>query len=554
MAQVNSPLNSQNSNSHDLQSRRKALQQFKLLSLQFLKRAKGFIEAQKLPYIANKTCEVYLGKADKTWQVRCRRVLRTRIELDPMQLHHFFQTSLGDRLLVWFEQFVQLPGTAKRSLKDLLLEMANDAEGLSLLSFYRRIPNNFQINLRQLLFTAEQVKALFDATQKVVTVIRELSIQEAQHEISPDFSGLADIRQPGPFEVQQFSQTFDDQETSDRPYPLTAICYQPCPWPEGSVPVVVQSHGLASCPEDLEDYARHLASYGYFVVAPYHAGSHAEHARTMLTGHTAEVFQPSEFMNRPRCISQLLDALERCNVEQFEGKLNLEAVGLMGHSFGTYTAFALAGASLDLNTLTPTCQAIAGQLNLSLLLQCEALNVTQLEADLGDQRVQAIVCVDSVGSQLFGNHGVGAIQVPVLLIAGNEDTAAPLILEQVQLFQHLTTPHHYLALIQGKSHVQDWQQLVKNLNLHLEMQPPLPMPSETKPFDDYMKALSLAFLKQHLAPGSPSIPPLSAQYATSISHEPFPIWLVSQKLSANLKRALHDLKLNVEIRSQPEEV
>lgn len=551
MAHIDSPPNSQHSNSHNsqpqnLRSRRRTLQQFKLLSLQFLKRAKGFIEAQKLPYVANKTCEVYLGKADKTWQVRCRRVLQTRLELDPAQLHHFFQTSLGSRLLNWCEQFVQLPNAAKSNLKDLLLEMAADAEGLSLLSFYRRIPDHFQLNLRQLLLTAGQVEALLNKTHQTVAVIRDLSLQAAQQQTDVDFAALTDIRQPGPFEVKQFSRQFDARPEGDRTvsYPLAAVCYQPVPWPDGRVPVVVQSHGLASCPEDLEVYAQHLASYGYFVVAPYHAGSHAEHARSMLIGQSSEVFHPTEFVERPRSISQLLDELEQCNAEQFEGKLNLEAVGIMGHSFGTYTAFALAGATLNFTALAPTCQELAQQLNLSLLLQCEALNLAPINEDLGDRRVQAIICVDSVGSQLFGAQGVGTIQVPVFCIAGNEDTAAPFVLEQIQLFQHLKTSYHYLALMQGKSHVQDWQRLVRNLELAIEMRPALPATPKTQPFEDYMKALSLAFLNQHLAPGMVSIPTICASYAAYISHDSFPVWVIDRESTVDLKRELQDLNLN----------
>lgn len=43
----------------------------------------------------------------------------------------------------------------------------------------------------------------------------------------------------------------------------------------------------------------------------------------------------------------MIDELERRNPSQFEGRLDLQNVGVPGHSFGGYGALAVAGAVID---------------------------------------------------------------------------------------------------------------------------------------------------------------------------------------------------------------
>jgi predicted dienelactone hydrolase len=527
------------------------LKYLKSLSLQLFRRTKGLLEAQKLPYVAKKTCEIYLGDADAARRAKCRRILGTRMELNPAQLYRFFHTSLGKMLLVWFERFFHLPGAPnkKHVLKDLLLQMASDPEGLSLLSVLRRSPNTIQVNIDQLLFTAKRVELLLQAADATIETIRELAIAEA-HAVSGDFSGLPNLHLPGSFAIQQYDLMLEQRSPDHAPgtrisQPLQVVCYAPDPLPEGQIPVVIQSHGLASCPEDLEAYAQHLASYGYFVAAPRHCGSDIEQVRNMLEGNASEVFKLTEFIDRPRDISALLDELERRNEAEFAGRLNLKAVGVMGFSFGAYTAFALAGADIHFEKLERVCNPPAEDPNISLLLQCQLLELPRRFYTLHDDRIQAILVLDSLGSEVFGSEGIEKIQIPVLLIAGSQDLAAPLALEQVRIFQWLTSAQHYLALMKGKTHVQDVQRLMKNLNLQIKLSPHRTTKAETVNFENYIKSLSLIFFNQYFKVPSPSIPPLSAAYAASISHAPYDLWLLSQISSQPLREKLQVLETSL---------
>ncbi len=531
-------------------SKKTTLKYLKMLFLQALRQTKGFLEAQKLPYVANKACSVYIGTTDKAHQAKCRHLLQTRLELNPAQLHRFFHTTTGEKLLAWFERFFHLPDDRPNSsgFKDLLLQMAADPEGLSILSFVDRFPQTLQLNLDQLLLTAKRVELLLKETDAMIAIIRELAIGETQAEkelaSAVYFADRIDLRQPGPFAVKQFILLLE-KTTGTAAHanlsPLRVSCYQPEPLPTGQVPVIIQSHGLASNPEELAPYAEHLASYGYFVAAPQHPGSDAEQVRNMLAGNTQELFKLTEFVDRPLDIRDLLDELEQCNASEFENKLNLNAVGVMGDSFGAYTAFALAGAEIQFDKLEVACGMASADPNISLLLQCEALELPRQSYDLRDDRVQAIFSMDSVGSEVFGQQGIAKIQIPTCLIAGSHDAAAPLALEQVRIFQWLTCSNHALALVQGKAHIQDVKRLVNTLDLQIKMTPSSVTLAQNRYFEQYTKALCLAFFSQYLAFPNDAFPRFSASYAAYLSHPPSDLWLISQTSSPLLKQKLQAL-------------
>lgn len=542
MAHTNSPLDPPPTASKSA-SKRAALQQFKALILHIVRWTKGFLELQTLPYIANKACELYLRDADAAQRARCRRILQTRLELNPAQLRHFFHTSIGEQLLAWFGHFFHSASSDREQvqhLKDLLVQMASDPEGLSLLSFLRRFPDPRQLNVDQLLLTAQRVEWLLKETETTIATIRELAITEASQSPAIDFTALPDLRQPGPFGVRQLTLGVDRSlrnhgSATVIPRSLQVVYYQPDPLPAGQIPVVIQSHGLASNPEDLEPYARHLASYGYLVAAPCHPGSDTEQVRRMLAGEATEVFQLTEFIDRPLDIRDLLDDLERRNPTEFQGKLALTSVGMIGYSFGAYTAFALAGASIQFDKLELACGLTPGDTNLSLLLQCQALGLPRQLYQLRDDRIQAILSLDAVGSEVFGQMGIQRLQAPVMLIAGSQDTIAPLALEQLRIFQWLTAPDHYLALMQGKSHVCDMQRLSRTLDLQVKVSPPVKLGAT--PFEHYIKALSVAFFHRHLTEQAQVSAYLSPHYAAYLSQTPFDLWFISPASSQALRQS-----------------
>lgn len=106
---------------------------------------------------------------------------------------------------------------------------------------------------------------------------------------------------------------------------------------------------------------------------------------------------------------------------------------------------------------------------------------------------------------------------------------APLIFEQIRLFQWLTTSSHYLALMEGKSHLRDFQHLIRSLEVQLNIFPhPKIDQNRISIFERYIKALSVSFFEVYLKNNQLASAYLTANYANFLSQNPFPVWLISQ--------------------------
>ncbi|MEB3197868.1 MAG: hypothetical protein VKP62_11765 [Candidatus Sericytochromatia bacterium] len=161
-------------------------------------------------------------------------------------------------------------------------------------------------------------------------------------------------------------------------------------------PLVIFSHGYATnrlintvAREAFRHLGTHLAARGYVVI-------HLQHPDRVPGIPEAE---------RPRDVSFLLDALaaQRFPLPGFGGQIDLRRVGHAGHSAGAHTAFALAGARIDL----------PGGPGTSLL----------------DPRIRAIAPISARGSgEVGGPRGVStpadawrSVQTPVFMTVGEAE-------------------------------------------------------------------------------------------------------------------------------------
>src|SRR6185295_5960136 len=107
----------------------------------------------------------------------------------------------------------------------------------------------------------------------------------------------------------------------------------------GRFPLVLFSHGNGGIRFQSFFFAAHLASHGFIVATPDHHGNTFVDA---LLG----VVDPASAANRPRDLSFLIDEFESFDVEPgnfLAGGIDPARIGVSGHSFGGYTAFAIAG-------------------------------------------------------------------------------------------------------------------------------------------------------------------------------------------------------------------
>ncbi len=501
----------------------------KTLLLRLFLWIKRFLGDRKLPYVANQACRVYFGK-EKSSRRKCQSILQTRLELDTQQLTHFFQTAIGDRLLSWLSPLFHFPGqaNAKAGLQQLFLEMAGSAEGISLLQLLHLVPERTQIDVDRLMSTADRIEGLVQRTNHLIDGVQAIAQGRIQPELMNSFTDKTDLRKPGSYGVT----------VTTLPKLGDTLVYLPEPLSENTS-VIVQSHGLGAMPDDLADFSLHLASHGYFVVAPHHKGSNSDRLKLMLQGDVSEVFPFSEFGDRPTTISTLLDQLESINLSEFAGKLNLQAVGVMGHSFGSYTALALGGAEIQFDHLELACDGQEQDPNLSLLLQCQALSLPRTLYHLGDPRVRCICVLDFVGSEIFGAQGLATVQIPVLAIAGSHDITTPFALEQLRLFQWLQTEHRYLALMEGKPHVQNFSKLAQAVGLKIAISPQRETNPSAAVFSQNIQALSLAFFATHLREQQEYQTYLTANYGQFLGRSPHQIALLDSEDSQKLQLQRH---------------
>ena len=314
-------------------------------------------------------------------------------------------------------------------------------------------------NLRtdRLLETAKQIDLLLQTTDELLALLKTLTLQEASGQTAPDI----EPRLPGPWGIRQ--RVLRLQRRSLQPFQI--FLYEPLGDLSYPTSVIVISHGLAASPQAMTHYAEHLASHGYLVAVPQHPGSDTHQVHNLLSGSVDEIFSLQEFFDRPHDISALLDELEHRNAREYDNHLDLTNVGILGESFGGYTALALAGATIDFDALAQRCEGLSDSLNVSLLLQCRALSLPPAIKPLQDPRIQAIFAVDPIGSGLFGAAGLASVTIPVVVVTDSSDKTAPMALEPLQMFPQLASQNRFLAVIRGKSHVHNLSKLLSSLKL-----------------------------------------------------------------------------------------
>ncbi|MBE9167483.1 alpha/beta hydrolase [Pleurocapsales cyanobacterium LEGE 06147] len=489
----------------------------------------------------------YLGQVSEEEQAQFREALLQRADVNPVQIYRFFNTLMGEALLIRFGNLIQLQGGLNGfyGLRGALILAAADPEGLSVLNFIRKFPTNIQLNTELIIQTARRFDLLIEATNIVVAEMAKLSAAEAATEPPIDFAALPDIRIPGPFGFEKETLTLVDES---REFPagtgqkrqLRVILYQPQQWRPGKAPVVVGSHGLASNPEHFKERAQHLASYGYVVALIDHPGSNYQQFQDMLAGYSSDFFAIDEFIDRPLDVSYVLDELERRNQSQFQGRLNLKEVGVMGHSLGGYTALALAGAEINFEKLEHDCQPTLETPNLSLILQCLALELPRKEYNLQDDRVEAVLAINPVASSIFGPQGLSQIRVPVILVAGSLDLATPAVYEQVRVFSWMKNSDRYLALVEGQAHV-NFSQLDAGTRELIESLPNLQFtPPEL--LGKYGNSGVLAFFEVYLADNPEYRPYLQSSYIRYISKDPFNLYLIDSSSADELERVIRNFR------------
>ena len=484
----------------------------------------------------NQDLGFYLGLAgvDEEQKNSFREALTKKVEIDPVLLSRTLNTKGAERLIDYFGSVINIQGgrNGKYLLRGAIVSAALDEEGLSLLNVLKNLAVDAQIDVQQILTYSDQINLVVQGSELFAQEIASLGAKEAQSSETIDFSQKPDIRSLGEFETEHSTLQLYD---SNRDRKMYLELYRPTELINDQVPVLIFSHGLSSSPEDSAKRAIHLASYGYVVAMPQHPGSDIRYTEDFITGYNREVFDLQEFINRPQDISFVLDELTRLNEQEYGGKLNLESVGVFGHSFGGYTALAVGGAKIDFDRLQNNCDLTIGNLNAALILQCRALNLERKDYDFRDSRVKAVFVINPVNASIFGANGLAAMTIPTFVSAGSYDPATPFVFEQGRTFPFISSPDKYLQLQEGQAHV-DFSELDAGISDFIETVGNLTLPTPSL-LDEYTNSMLLAFFKTHLNQEQDYSIYLHSNYAQYISEgQEFKTYLITEESADEIEQ------------------
>jgi predicted dienelactone hydrolase len=459
--------------------------------------------------------------------------LQAKAEIKAVTIAQFLYTPQGEVLLERLGRVIQTkarqPGFY--AIRSALILAAADPEGLSAINVLRKFPTyGIRIDIARGLGIANELTTLINRSNRAINGIVKLSeAVAAESEIPP--GEMLQPQLPGPYTWKKSSVTLTSPNR-DRTFSIDIYL------PNGSrrpAPVVVISHGLGSDRISFEYLAKHLASYGFAVAVPEHPGSNAQQIQDLVTGRARDLSEPAEFVNRPLDIKDLLDYLTNLSATNpvYRG-LDLQRVGVIGQSFGGYTALALGGAEINFGQLDKDCKLENESWNISLLLQCRARGLERSKYNFSDPRVKAAIAINPIVSSILGETNLSKIQIPVMVIAGSSDTVAPALLEQIQPFTWLTSPNKYLVMMKNGTHFSTIDQSPQSV-----FRPPTaaigPEPALAR---RYLNGLSLAFMESYLNNESKFRPYLEPVYAQTISRNSLSLRILRSLTPQQLQQLL----------------
>lgn len=459
-----------------------------------------------------------------------RQTLRGRLEIEPavghIVLDELLNTPGGTQLLDTLQAVA--PNVSPSDLRVMLNELAVQEGQLTLMSILRALPQeSLDINLGTLALLASQFRLAQMESEALSRVL--------ENELEVTTPAVGRILASAPFtegnsQVERWELVLRDR-ARERSIPIDIYWSQ-----DTHGPMVVISHGFGADRRFFAYLAQHLASHGLTVVSVEHPGSNVASLMSLPSQQAKDDLPPNrilpatEFLDRPRDISFVLDRMERLNYYSYSlrGRLSTDQVTLIGHSLGGYTAFALAGAQLDLRPLTRFCQQLSPvKFSPADWLQCAALDLPVNRADLKDERVSQVVVMNPLTGLLFGDQGLNQVKLPTLMFASTHDGVTPVAEQQLNPFNELPGQKYLVTMI-GGSHLSVGDP--ENLNSELARIPFMPeLPNEkTRRLRSFVQGVSLSFIMQQTPRADDYRNILTPNYAQVYSTSDLPLRLTQE--------------------------
>jgi predicted dienelactone hydrolase len=202
-----------------------------------------------------------------------------------------------------------------------------------------------------------------------------------------------------------------------------------------AAPLILFSHGLGGSREGSPYLGKHWAARGYVVVYLQHAGSDDSVWRGKPLGRRMDSMRQAaglqNFLLRVKDVEVVLDQLERWNKSEdheLAGRLDLNNIGMSGHSFGAVTTQAVSGQSY----------ARSGKMGT-------------------DKRIDAAVALSPSGPRQGDDPqtAFGSVKIPWMLMTGTKDVALvgnTDVRSRLSVFPALPTGGKYELVLERAEH------------------------------------------------------------------------------------------------------
>lgn len=460
--------------------------------------------------------------------------LNASVDFDHLAIAQFLYSFQGEKIL---ERVSRVVKTKQRqpgfyAMRSALILAAADREngGLTPLNILKKFPTDvLRIDSRQGIKVIKDLSRVVQTNDLAIAAVESAAAIEQKNPatIVPQVQNLNLLR-AGKYTYRRQVLKMQDRQR-DRVFPLEL--YLPKTKNEELLPLIVISHGLGSDLTTFAYFAEHLASHGFAVAVPEHPGSNASQIEALLKGLDSDVTPPDELIDRPLDIKFLLDRLAR----DYGNKIDTNNVGMIGQSFGAYTTLAIAGAELNWRTLERDCSNLNDSWNLSLLIQCLALQIPLEESniELQDGRITAAVTINPLTSSVFGAESLSQIDIPIMVVSGSSDTITPALSEQIIPFTWISSPQKYLLLLKSGTHFSTLNESAGSIPVPKQAIGPSPKIAQA-----YMKQLGLAFFGAYITEEARYNRYLNSAYGLIINNEQFPLSLVESLDPKSLKLRL----------------
>ncbi|WP_107669369.1 alpha/beta hydrolase [Cyanothece sp. BG0011] len=458
-----------------------------------------------------------------------RALLNKSFPLNEVEAFEFFNTNFGKEIVSQLSRAIKSPSDQSEPfLQGAILLAAANPDGLKIINVIKNYDSStVAVNLETIRNTINEADHLYQSTERIFNWL--------DRQIETDTStassvNLSDLSKAG--KITWTSETI----TIPRPNedPLTIFVYVPQNLSKPA-PTIVITPGLNSDFQGLRYAAEHLASHGFATVGIDFPESDTERMKDALAG--LDTFPtPNAWMDQPKDVTLALDTLEQKmqSDPNFQGKLDLKNVGILGQSLGGYTATATGGANVQWEYLIKECAKLNNpdviNLNPALLWQCKGITNAPPLPELQDPRIKAVIAINPVTNPAFGNQGINEISVPMMFIAGSADIFAPSLPEQITPFSNVNKEDKYLILVQNGTHLSFLQ--------GTEQLPDFLVGEGQDLAYNYLRSISLAFFNFYLNQQQEFEPYLTDAAAQQMGQNPLPLHLIKSLTQEQLNEAL----------------